>query len=474
MYDVLIIGGGIVGAMAARELAKYQLKILLLEKNAEIGMGVTKANSGIVHAGYDCKPQTFKAKLNVRGNAMYPELATDLGFMFKQNGSLVLAFLATDLPRLEALKQQGIENGVSNLKILFKDEILAMEPHINPEVYAALYAPSAGLVFGPEVAQAAALNAHGNGAQFEFETEVLAISKKSDYYRVATNQTTYDTKVIINAAGLNSDVINNFINTQKYEITPRKGEYYLLDRAAGDIVKQTIFQLPSAKGKGVLILPTVHGNVLVGPSAEFVGDKTDVSTNAATLKYLQTSVRKSVPTAPLSMTSTTFAGLRAKAKAHDDFIIKESMPGFINAVGIDSPGLTAAPAIGEYIAKLVANYLAPAVNETFVKTQLTMPLFQTLSITKQNQLIKQNPAYGRIVCRCEQITEGDVINAIRSPLGAKTLDGIKFKSLAGTGRCQGGFCAPKLIEILAKAHEIKANQVTKRGGNSYILANPEV
>ena len=474
MHDVLIIGGGIVGTATARELAKYQLKTVLLEKNIEIGMGVTKANSGIVHAGYDCSPGTLKAKFNVRGNELYSELAEDLGFMFRRNGSFVLAFSKDELPTLEALKRQGVENGVLGLDILFKDDILAIEPSINPDVYAALHAPTSGLVFGPEISTAFAENACYNGVEVVLEVEVLNIQKEVDYYLVVTNKGTYKTKVVINAAGLYSDVMSNLIGEKKYEITPRKGEYYLLDRAAKYVVDKTVFQLPTEKGKGVLILPTIHDNILIGPSSEFILDKEDVSTNVQTLDAIKESVRKSVPHAPVALTITTFTGLRAKEKNHDDFIVEEVSPGFIHAVGVDSPGLTAAPAIGEYMCQLVVKRLSPKKNEAFVKTRTAMPLFQTLSIEKQNELIQVNPAYGRVVCRCEQITEGDILNSIRTPLGAKTLDGLKFKSRAGSGRCQAGFCTPKLIEILAREQGIPVTKVTKRGGESYILSQPEV
>jgi len=468
MYDVLIIGGGVVGTAVARELSKYELRTVLVEKSVEVGMGVSKANSGIVHAGYDCKPGTLKARLNVRGNFLYEQLAKDLGFMFRRNGAFILGFSESELGLLHNLKKQGEVNGVPGLEILSRDEVLALEPSINPEVYGAMHAPTSGLIFGPEVATAFAEHAFFNGVSFQLETEVIGI-EKGDSYVVKTNKGEFATRVIINAAGLHSDEIHNFVHHKPYEITPRKGEYFLLDRAGKPIIDKTVFQLPTEKGKGVLILPTIHDNILVGPSSEFIDHKGDTSTNELTLNGIREAVRKSVPDAPLHLTITTFTGLRAKEKSSEDFIIEEAIPGFINAVGIESPGLTAAPAIGEMIRDMVVERLKPVKKANFVEKREVVPLFKTLPLDKQNELIKINPAYGSIICRCEQITEGDIVNTIQSPMGACTLDGLKFKSRAGSGRCQAGFCTPNLIEILAREKGIRPELVTKRGGTSYIL-----
>jgi len=373
---------------------------------------------------------------------------------------------------------------VPGIEILFKDELLKREPQLNPEVYAALHAPTSGLIFGPELSIALAENACRNGVEIALEVEVLKIEKMANCYRVVTNQKEYEAKLVINAAGLYSDVMSNFVAEQKYEITPRKGEYYLLDKKAKAIVEKTVFQLPTEKGKGVLILPTIHDNVLVGPSSEFILSKEDVSTNAVTLADIRELASQSIPDVPLYLTITTFTGLRAKVKDHDDFIIEEVVDGFINAVGIDSPGLTSAPAIGEYICDMVTRKLKPEANPTFIKTREAMPLFDTLPLKKQNELIRLNPAYGRVICRCEQITEGDIVNAIRSstretsngtalPHLARTLDGIKFRARAGSGRCQGGFCTPDVLEILARERGIAVSEITKRGGESYILSQSE-
>lgn len=473
MVDVLVIGGGVVGTAVARELSKYELDIVLVEKNIEVGMGVSKANSGIVHAGYDCKVGTLKAKLNVRGNELYEELARDLDFAFRRNGAFILAFSESELPMLVDLKKQGEANGVPGLEILEREAVLELEPNLNPEVFAALYAPTSGIVFGPEVATALAENALHNGVEVQLETEVLGIERCSDKYVVKTNRGVLEAKVIINAAGLYSDVMHNFVHERPYEITPRKGEYFLLDRAAKSIVDKTIFQLPTEKGKGVLVLPTIHDNILVGPSSEFIDQKDDHSTNDLTLQGIREQVSKSVPNVPLDMTITTFTGLRAKEKSSEDFIIEEAVPGFINAVGIESPGLTAAPAIGEHIGQMVVSKLKPVKKTNFLTRRTVLPLFKTLPLEKQQALIKVNPAYGRIICRCEHITEGDIVNTINSPMGACSLDGLKFKSRAGSGRCQGGFCSPRLIEILAREKGITAEQVTKRGGKSFILGGSE-
>jgi len=434
MVDVIIIGGGIIGAAVAYELSKYKLTITLLEKNQEIGMGTTKANSGIVHAGYDCKPGTLKAKLNVRGNALYDELAKNLNIHFRRNGSLVLAFSEEELDALNKLKVQGELNGVKDLYLLSRSEVLMMEPHINLEVLAALYAPTAGIVFGSEVTYALAEVAYTNGVIFDLNTEVCAIKKMNDHYEIKTNKKTYLAKTVVNAAGLYSDDVNNWVNAQKYQIKPRKGEYFLLDKSTKPIVDKTLFQLPTEKGKGILILPTIHDNVLIGPSAEHIDDKADLSTNQDTLSRNIEIASRSIPNLPMNLTITTFAGLRASMEDHYDFIIEEVGTGFINALGIDSPGLTAAPAIGEYIRDLVVTYLQPVENPDFIKEREATPLFNELSLDKQKELLATHPTYGTVICRCEKVTEEDIIQAIHRPLGATTLDGIKFRTRAGMGR----------------------------------------
>jgi len=469
MVDVIIIGGGVVGAAVAYELSKYKLKITLLEKNQEIGMGTTKANSGIVHAGYDCKPGTLKAKLNVRGNELYDELAENLNIHFRRNGSLVLAFSEEELAELEKLKIQGEVSGVKGLCLLSKSEVLMMEPHINPEVMAALYAPTAGIVFGSELAYALAEQAYANGVAFALNTEVCAIKRIADYYEVKTNKETYLAKTIVNAAGLYSDDVNNWVNAQKYRLKPRKGEYFLLDKGAKSIVDKTLFQLPTEKGKGILVLPTVHDNVLIGPSAEYTDVKADLSTNQDTLLKNIEIASRSIPNLPMHLTITTFTGLRASVEDHYDFIIEEVGAGFINAIGIDSPGLTAAPAIGEYIRDLIIAYLQPVENPDFIKTREIIPPFHELPLDKQKELLAINPTYGTVICRCEKITEADIVQSIHRPLGATTLDGIKFRTRAGMGRCQAGFCTTKLIEILARETGIRPCEVTKCGGDSVLL-----
>jgi len=469
MIDVIIIGGGVVGTAVAYELSKYKLKTMLLEKNQEVGMGTTKANSGIVHAGYDCKSGTLKAKLNVRGNALFDELAQNLNIHFRRNGSLVLAFSEEEIDALNKLKAQGETNGVKGLRLLSQSEVLDMEPHINPEVMAALYAPTAGIVFGSELTYALAEAAYANGVVFHLNIEVYAIKKTEEYYEVQTNKETYFAKTIVNAAGLYSDDVNNWVSVQKYRIKPRKGEYFLLDKSAKHIVDKTLFQLPTEKGKGILILPTIHDNVLIGPSAEHINDKADLSTNQDTLSRNIEIASRSIPNLPMNLTITTFTGLRASLENHYDFVIEEVNAGFITALGIDSPGLTAAPAIGEHIRDLIVAYLKPAENPDFIKTREEMPLFHELSLDKQKELLAINPTYGTVICRCEKITKQDITQSIHRPVGATTLDGIKFRARAGSGRCQAGFCTTKLIEILARETGVKPWEVTKCGGDSYVL-----
>ena len=473
MEDVIIIGGGVVGVSVAYELSKYKLKTVLLEKNQEIGMGTTKANSGIVHAGYDCKPGTLKAKLNVRGNELIGQLSESLNFRFRRNGSLVLAFSEAEIDVLKKLKGQGEKSGVKDLRLLSSSDVLTMEPYVNPEVMAALYAPTAGILFGSELTYALAEQAYANGVAFLLNTEVCAIKKMDHYYEVTTNKGIYVGKTVVNAAGLYSDDVNNWVNETKYWIKPRKGEYFLLDKEAKYIVDKTLFQLPTAKGKGTLVLPTIHDNVLIGPSAEYIDDKTDLSTNEKTLLKNIEAASRSIPNLPMHLTITTFTGLRASMEENDDFIIEEVGTGFINALGINSPGLTAAPAIGEYIRDLVIAYLKPAENDDFIKTREEMPLFNEWSLDKQKDMLAIHKAYGTVICRCEKITEQDIIQSIRRPLGATTLDGLKFRVRTGSGRCQAGFCTTKLIEILARELGIKPWEVTKSGGDGVLLMGEE-
>jgi len=470
MYDVLIIGAGVCGSAAARELSRYQLKIGVLEKGEDVCSGTSKANSGIVHAGFDAKPGSLMAEMNVKGNAMMEELSKELDFSFERIGSLVLCFQEEDLDKLEDLKRQGEKNGVPDIQIIRQEALREMEPNISHEAVAALYAPTGGIVcpFGLNIALAE--NAAMNGVDFFFDKEVERIEKSEEGYRVITGDQVFETKCIINAAGVYADVFHNMVSEQKIHITARKGEYYLLDRSVGDHVNHTIFQLPGKYGKGVLVTPTVHGNLLVGPTAKDIENKEGTNTTAEGMEEVAKKAVRSVEGLPLRQVITSFTGLRAHEEGHE-FIIEEvkDAPGFFDCAGIESPGLTSAPAIGVRLAELVSQKLHPEKKEDFISKRKGILNPQKLSREEWRELVKENPAYGTIICRCESVTEGEILDAIHRPLGARSLDGVKRRTRAGMGRCQSGFCAPKTMEILSREWKIPMEELTKAGGNSKLL-----
>ena len=470
MYDVVIIGAGVSGSASARELSRYKVNACVIEKTEDVCSGTSKANSGIVHAGFDAPEGSLMAKLNVEGNLMMEELSKELDFPFKKNGSLVICLSEEDMPKLKELYDRGIRNGVKELKILNKEEVLELEPNITDDVYAALYAPTGGIVcpFGLNIALAE--NANTNGIEFRFNTEAQDIEKIDGGFIIKTNQGDIKTKYIVNAAGVYADKFHNMVSQNKINITARKGEYCLLDKTAGNHVSRTIFALPGKMGKGVLVSPTAHGNLIVGPTSTDIDDKEGVNT---TREGLDTVIGKSsmnVKNIPMRQVITSFSGLRAHEDNHE-FIIKEleDAKGFIDCAGIESPGLTSSPAIGKMVADILKEKLNLEENPNFVGTRKGILDPNTLSLEERNQLIKEQPAYGNIICRCEMITEGEIIDAIRRPLGAKSLDGLKRRTRAGMGRCQAGFCSPKTMEILERELSISMFDITKAGGESNMV-----
>lgn len=464
MKDVIIIGAGVSGCAIARELSRYQLDICVLERESDICEGTSKANSGIVHGGFDAKPGTLKAKLNVLGNSMMDEMSKKLDFEFKRNGSMVVCQNEMGIPALEKLLEQGKENGVKGMKILKREQALELEPNLADGVYAVLHIPSGGIVcpFGMNIAYAE--NAAQNGVEFKLETEVQLIERVGQDYRIQTNQGVFDTKYVINAAGVYADVFHNMVSELKIHIMPRRGDYCLLDKTAGDLVRHTVFQLPNEKGKGVLVTPTIHGNLLLGPTAIDIDDKEATATTAKGLQEVLEKCTKSVKNIPFKQVITSFAGLRAHEE-HGEFIIGEveDAKGFIDVAGIESPGLTSAPAIGIYVRDILAEKMELKEKENFVEERKGIVRFLDLPKEEQNRLLQKNQAYGQIVCRCEQITEGEILDAIHRPLGATTLDGVKRRTRAGMGRCQAGFCTPKVMEILARELHLELKDIRKNG-----------
>ena len=470
MYDVIIIGGGVSGAASARELSRYKVRACVLEKEEDVCCGTSKANSAIAHAGYDAEPGPQMAKLNVRGNEMMEQLSKDLDFPFQRIGSLVICLSEEEMPGLQKLYDKGIANGVKGLKILNREEVLEMEPNITDNVYAALYAPTAGIVCPFNLNIALAENAYTNGIEFRFNTEVQNIRKIDGGYELCTNQGTFRTKYVVNAAGVYADKFHNMVSEKKIHITPRRGDYCLLDKSAGTHVSRTIFSLPTKYGKGVLVTPTVHGNLLVGPTAIDIENKEGTNTTREGLDEVITKAGQNVKNLPMRQVITSFAGLRA----HEDgteFIIgePEDARGFIDCAGIESPGLTSCPAIGEMVAGILQEKLGLEKKDNFIATRKGILDPDTLTREERAELIQREPAYGNIICRCEMITEGEILDAIRRPLGARSLDGVKRRTRAGMGRCQSGFCSPRTMEILARELHVSMADITKSGGKSRLV-----
>lgn len=473
MYDVIIIGAGVSGCAIARELSRYKLKTMVLEKALDVCEGTSKANSGIAHAGYDAKPGTLKAKLNVEGSRRMKALSEELDFPYKQNGSLVLCFDEKDRSKLEELKKRGECNGVPDIRILNREEVLYLEPGAGEQVVSALYAPTGAIVCPFGLTIALAENAAVNGVEFQFGAKVKVIRKAAEGYLIETNKGSFETKLVINAAGVYADELHNMVSEEKMKLTPRRGEYLLCDKLSKGIPSHTLFQLPTALGKGVLVTPTVHGNLLIGPTAEDIEDKEGIETTAEGMELIREKATLSVKELPLRQVITSFAGLRAHGG--EDFIIKEvpDAPGFIDVAGIESPGLTCAPAIGAYVADIVKKLLSPAEKENFIAERRGIPSMALASGQERQRLILENPAYANVICRCEMVTEGEIIDAIRRPVGARTTDGIKRRTRAGMGRCQSGFCNPKVVEILARELGVDESEVLKSGEDSWYLLREE-
>lgn len=469
-YDVIVIGAGVIGCAVARELSRYQLKVGVLEKEEDVCCGTSKANSGIVHAGFDAKSGSLMAKLNVEGNRQMEQLCRELEVDFCRNGSLVLCFSQEDLPRLKKLYQRGLANGVEGLEIVYQEELKKLEPAVSEQAVAALYAPSGGIVCPFGLTIALAENAAANGVTFYFEREVTSIVRYRKQWRITAGAECFDADYVVNAAGVYADVFHNMVSRQKLHITPRRGSYCLMDKEAGSLVHHTIFQLPGEYGKGVLVTPTVHGNLMAGPTAVDIAEKEGTNTSGEELLQLSEKAKRSVPGLPLHQVITSFAGLRA----HEDcgeFVIGEveDAKGFIDCAGIESPGLTSAPAIGRMVSEMIAERLSAAEKSDFIARRKGILDPRKLSREARAALIAEQPAYGSIVCRCEMVTEGEILDAIRRPLGAKSLDGVKRRTRAGMGRCQSGFCSVKTMELLARERGISMAEVTKSGKNSRII-----
>ncbi len=470
MYDVAIIGSGIVGAACAYRLSRFNLKTVVIEKNNDVCCGTTKANSAIIHAGYDPKPNTLMARLNVEGSKMTQEICEKLAIPYKQIGSLVAAFSEEEAKTIEELYQRGVKNGVQDIKVIGKDELKKLEPNISDEAVCALYAPTAAIVNPWEYGLAMAETAVRNGTEIMLEAEVTGINKKENSWNIHTAKGDIEAAYVINAAGVNSDDIHNMVAEETFRILPSAGEYYLLDKSEGTRVSHIVFQCPNKEGKGTLVAPTVHGNLIVGPNS-VSGDKEDISTKTASLDFIRETASKSVPSIAFRENIRNFTGIRANSTIND-FIIEFAAEHFLDLAGIKSPGLSAAPAIAKMAEEmLIENGLEAVEKENFIDKR-THIVFKHLSAPVKNQVIYQNPAYGRVICRCETITEGEIIAALNSPIPPVSLDGIKRRAGSGMGRCQGGFCGPKILEIMAKFKNTDYENILQDNTRSYILTEP--
>lgn len=470
MYDVVIIGCGVVGASAAYELARYKLRVAVLEAAADIAAGTTKANSAIIHAGYDPEPGTLMARLNVEGNRLTGEICEKLQVPFKRVGSLVVAFSPEQLPTLRTLYDRGCKNGVPGLRLLSGEEARAMEPGLSEKVCGALLAPSAGIIDPWGFAIAMAETAVRGGVELRRDCPVTGIEDTGAGFVLHTPAGDVAARFVLNAAGVDADRVHEMLEPNDWHTLPSRGEYYLLDKSEHDRVSRVIFQCPGPEGKGVLVAPTIHGNLICGPNAEAVEDRLDLGNTAAGMAEVRAKASRSVPGIQWRQNIRNFAGLRANT-TRSDFIIEESKahPGFIDLAGIKSPGLSSAPAIAKMAAEmLAADGLVLELDPDFVDKREHI-VFKNLSAEEKNELIRKDPRYGRVVCRCETITEGEIVAALHSPIPPRSINGVKRRCNAGMGRCQGGFCGPRVQEIIARELGIDQAEVLLEQAGSTIL-----
>jgi glycerol-3-phosphate dehydrogenase len=469
MYDVAIIGGGVIGCSIARELSRFHIRTVLLERCTEVSFGTSKTNSGIIHAGHHSSKDTLKGQLVVRGNKLFDTLCKDLNFAFRRIGELVVAQSEEDLVVLEHLKEQGNEKGVPGLEMWDQKRLRREEPNISHTLIAALYAPSAGVINPYEFAFALIENAVDNGVDLKVDSPVKKIDAKENEFILHTPREEISARFVLNCAGVFADKIAQLLNLKDFTIHPRKGEEFMLDKRLKGLVRHLIFPVPQKNTKGILIIPTFDGTIMVGPTAQDTEDRYDVSTTLDGSKLVFDFVRKMCSSITERDKITEFAGLRAVSNTNDFIIGLTKVKGFINVAGIQSPGLTAAPAIAEYVRDILRNQgLTLKPKEGFRPYVPGPPRFATLNAEEQKRLIEKNPLFGRVVCRCELVTEAEIHNAIDH--GARTLDGIKFRSRAGMGRCQGGFCTIRCMDILADRLGLPFTQITKRGGNSWLVS----
>ncbi|MEM1483893.1 NAD(P)/FAD-dependent oxidoreductase [Oscillospiraceae bacterium PP1C4] len=470
--DVLVIGAGAVGCAVARELTKYQLKVMVVDKNEDVGGDASKSNSAIIHTGYDASPGTLESELVVAANPMYDELTADLDVPFSRIGGILPAFTDEQYEKLPSLKEKAFKNRVYDIEYLTSEQLLEMEPNLNPEVKAGLYIPRESIIDPFLLVVAMAENAQENGATFLLNTKVTGIKMDGD--KVAGAETTageIEAKYIVNAAGLHCDDIAEMVGKNDYFVNARKGQFYILDKNTSCKVNHIVLPIPTKLTKGKLMCPTIHGNMLVGPTAEDLTDKCDTSTNSEGLTTIQTDVKRLVPNVNLRDTITQYSGLRPNRNPEGLHVdTYDDVKNYVNLSGVRSTGLTASVALGKFVAQTLINIGMPAAfNLHFKAKRKGIIRFHELTREEQDAVIRKNPLYGTVICRCETITEGEIVEAIRRPIPARSMDAIKRRLRAGMGRCQGGFCGPRVVEILARELGISTEEVNKNQSGSFMI-----
>ena len=472
-YDVIVIGAGVIGAATARELARFDLRALVLEAGLDLACGATRANSGIVHAGYDPLPGTLKAKYNVAGSALFDQWQRDLGFAFYRNGALVLAFDENDRAKLEELSARAAANGVEGAAVVGRDELRAMEPNVSPDAIAALSVPSSGICDPYGLTYGAAENAAANGVEFVFDARVVGVSREDGGFVVAVeDRRRFAARAVVNCAGVRADEVNNLVSERKIEIVPVKGEYMLYHNALAGTFQRSVFQVPDGTGKGVLVSPVVFGNIFIGPNATPVASKDDLTTTEEGQRDVLERARRTWPEVSTGRVIATYAGLRARdASGAGDFIVGEApdVPGFFNAACIDSPGLASAPAIAGDLARMVAARLGAGANPNFDPVRVPAPLLAMMDEEGKAGLIAENPLYGVPVCKCCHVSEGELVEALHRPIPVKSLDALKWRTGAAMGPCHGGRCAARTMQIMQRELGVKASDVRKRQQGSNLV-----
>ena len=476
IYDVLIIGAGCTGVMTARLLSTKKCTVAVCEAGPDVAVGATCANSAIVHAGYDAKPGTLKAKLNVRGNKLMKELAAQLGVEIKNVGSHVVGFDEDDLKTLHELYDRGVANGVPDMRIIDRDELRRMEPNISPDATCSLWAPTAAITCPYGITIAAADNAVVNGVDFYLNFEVTDASCAGGIYYITNGEKTVAARYVVNCAGVHSAEVAAILGENDFpiEIIPRRGEYLILDKECGNMANSTLFVCPSGRGKGILVSPTVDGNLIVGPNAYQIDDGDDKSTTSEGIEEITVGAHRIMPSVDTRMAITSFAGVRPTPNIYDFYLkTSEQLPGVVHAVGVESPGFAASPATAEYLVGLLGEIgFNPEDKPDYIPTRYkdgNHKLFRNMTDDEKNVAIRENPAYGKIICRCETVTEGDILDAMNGPIPALTVDMIKKRLRAGMGRCQGGFCSPRVAELIAEKTDGTLSTVRKGSPEAWLV-----